>query len=82
MSSSIKSLNVLRKIAPRTSLFQPSLRYYARPVSEGKNHYKVLVAGGGTGGCAVAGRLRDAVQHGDLAVIEPREVSPKLSPLT
>ncbi len=61
--------------AANTTLLQSSVRTFAIPATAGKNHYKVLIAGGGTGGCAVAGRLRKSIKPGDLAVIEPTDVS-------
>ena len=36
------------------------------------SHFKFVVAGGGSGGCAVASNL---VKHGSVAVIDPAEVS-------
>ncbi len=56
--------------AANSTLLQSSVRTFAIPATAGKNHYKVLIAGGGTGGCAVAGRLRKSIKPGDLAVIE------------
>lgn len=52
-----------------------SIRMFARSALAEKNHYKVLIAGGGTGGCAVAGRLGNMLDPVSLAVIEPHEVS-------
>ncbi|VDD79382.1 unnamed protein product [Mesocestoides corti] len=49
------------------------LRNFSLPATAGKSHYKVLVAGGGTGGCSVASRLRDILPAGGVAVIEPHE---------
>ncbi|KAM7534685.1 hypothetical protein Aperf_G00000112050 [Anoplocephala perfoliata] len=42
-------------------------------LATGKTHYRVLVIGGGTGGCTVAARLRDAIPAGAVGVIEPEE---------
>nr|CUU99738.1 hypothetical transcript [Hymenolepis microstoma] len=42
-------------------------------LATGKTHYKVLITGGGTAGCAVAAKLRNVVPDGDIGVIEPEE---------
>ncbi|KAM7533879.1 hypothetical protein Aperf_G00000112030 [Anoplocephala perfoliata] len=42
-------------------------------LATGKTHYKVLVTGGGSGGCAVAARLRDVIPARAVGVIEPEE---------
>ncbi len=68
--------------AANSTLLQSSVRTFAIPATAGKNHYKVLIAGGGTGGCAVAGRLRKSIKPGDLAVIEPTDVSYSYLPIT
>lgn len=52
-----------------------SVRKIAMLATSGKNHYQVLIAGGGTGGCAVAARLREFLPAGAVGVIEPHEVS-------
>ncbi|VDN99666.1 unnamed protein product [Rodentolepis nana] len=38
-----------------------------------KTHYKVLITGGGTGGCSVAAKLRGVIPNGEIGVIEPEE---------
>lgn len=58
-------LNFLRSEAPTRNL---------AILATGKTHYKVLVAGGGTGGCAVSSKLRSVVPEGSVGVIEPEEV--------
>lgn len=40
----------------------------------GMKHYKVLVAGGGTGGLAVGARARRSLGPGQVAVVEPSKV--------
>uniref|UniRef100_A0A0M3HPB9 Sulfide:quinone oxidoreductase, mitochondrial n=1 Tax=Ascaris lumbricoides TaxID=6252 RepID=A0A0M3HPB9_ASCLU len=40
-------------------------------------HYRILVLGGGNGGCAVSHRFRSLVPKGQLAVVEPADVSSK-----
>ncbi|KAL5964042.1 Sulfide:quinone oxidoreductase mitochondrial [Taenia solium] len=50
-----------------------SVRKIAMPPTNGKNHYQVLIAGGGTGGCAMAARLRKFLPAGAVGVIEPHE---------
>ena len=41
------------------------------PNSDDKNHYKILIVGGGTAGITVAARLSIAGFSGDLAIVEP-----------
>ena len=36
-----------------------------------KTHYQILIVGGGTGGIAVAARLRNASESLDIGLIEP-----------
>lgn len=57
--------------AGRTLFVQLVRRY-----SSGKDvkHYKLVIAGGGTGGCSVAARACRALGQGNVAVIEPAEV--------
>jgi NADPH-dependent 2,4-dienoyl-CoA reductase/sulfur reductase-like enzyme len=46
------------------------------PVGIPKKGYNVVVVGGGTGGCATAARLcRHFGGKGDVAIIEPADVS-------
>lgn len=54
--------------------FGTCIRKLAIPAT-GKTHYRVLMIGGGTAGCAVAARLRDVIPTGAVGVIEPKEVS-------
>lgn len=43
--------------------------------SAGVKHYQVVVAGGGSGGCAVAARACRALGSGKVAVIDPAQVT-------
>lgn len=42
-------------------------------LTSSKTHYKVLITGGGTAGCAVAAKLLNTVPDCDIGVIEPEE---------
>ncbi|XP_053398463.1 sulfide:quinone oxidoreductase, mitochondrial-like [Mercenaria mercenaria] len=54
--------------ALRTLVVQVTRKYSS---TADKVHYKVVVAGGGAGGCAVAARVSRALGPGNVAVIEP-----------
>lgn len=55
---------------------QRVLVQFARSYSSGGvKHHKLVVAGGGTGGCAVAARACRALGQGNVAIIEPAQVS-------
>ena len=41
-------------------------------------HHRLVVAGGGTGGCSVAARACRALGQGNVAVIEPAAVRKKM----
>lgn len=43
--------------------------------SGGTKHHKLVIAGGGTGGCAVAARATRKFGENNIAVIDPAEVS-------
>ncbi|XP_060582922.1 sulfide:quinone oxidoreductase, mitochondrial-like [Ruditapes philippinarum] len=55
------------------SLFVQLVRKYSNTAGSDVKHYKVVVAGGGTGGCSVAARACRALGAGNVAVIEPAE---------
>lgn len=38
-------------------------------------HYKLLIAGGGTGGIATAAKFKSTLKPGEMAIIEPSNVS-------
>ena len=57
------------------SLFLQLVRNYSNSAGKDVKHYKLVVAGGGTGGCSVAARACRALGAGNVAVIEPAEVS-------
>ena len=38
-------------------------------------HYKLLVVGGGAGGCAIASKFVKALPKGSLAVVDPAKVN-------
>jgi len=40
----------------------------------GSKHYRLVIAGGGSGGCSVAARACRALGAGNVAVIEPAQV--------
>jgi hypothetical protein len=63
------------------SFFVQLVRKYSNTAGSDVKHYKIVVAGGGTGGCSVAARACRALGAGNVAVIEPAEVS-HLSRLT
>lgn len=46
-----------------------------------KDHYKVLVLGGGSGGIAMASRIKRKVGAENVAIVEPSEVC-RISPFT
>lgn len=50
------------------------VRNYSNSTKDVK-HYKLVVAGGGTGGCSVAARACKKFGKGNVAVIEPADVS-------
>lgn len=45
----------------------------ATPCAANK-HYKLLVVGGGTGGCATASKFASKMGNGQVGIIEPNEV--------
>lgn len=57
--------------AVQTLLLQTVRRYS----SAGVKHYQVVVAGGGSGGCAVAARACRAFGSGKVAVVDPAQVT-------
>lgn len=71
--------------SPRARLFACFLRLGAQQASPfqlhtgvglaAKNHYEVLVLGGGSGGITMAARMKRRVQAENVAIIEPSEVS-------
>ncbi|XP_052767901.1 sulfide:quinone oxidoreductase, mitochondrial-like [Mya arenaria] len=50
---------------------QRVLVQFTRSYSEGGRHYKVVIAGGGTGGCSVGARACRTFGRGNVAIIEP-----------
>lgn len=70
---------------PRTRLFACFLRLGTQQVSPlqlhtgtnlaAKNHYEVLVLGGGSGGITMAARMKRRVGAENVAIVEPSEVS-------
>lgn len=56
--------------AGRSFLMQ-CIRNYSQDVK----HYKLVIAGGGSGGCAVAARLTKEFGQGNVAVVDPAEVT-------
>ena len=70
---------------PRVRLFACFLRLgcqQAKPLQlhtgaslAAKNHYEVLVLGGGSGGITMAARMKRKVGAENVAIIEPSEVS-------
>lgn len=64
------SLFTLQKVGRLTT---PS-RQFARTTHYNKESYKLVVVGGGTGGCATAARFCRRLGKGNVAVIEPSEV--------
>lgn len=54
------------------AVFVQCARYYSAQAKDVK-HYRLVVAGGGTGGCSVASRACRAFGPGKVAVIEPSE---------
>ncbi|KAH9278150.1 Sulfide:quinone oxidoreductase, mitochondrial [Echinococcus granulosus] len=71
MAALVSSL--LLKVQPNWFRVEGSVRKVAMLATSGKNHYQVLIAGGGTGGCTVAARLRGVLPAGAVGVIEPHE---------
>lgn len=76
---------------PRAQLFACSLRLGTQQISllqlhtrsslAAKNHYEVLVLGGGSGGISMAARMKRRVGAENVAIVEPSEVSlPFLNP--
>ena len=41
----------------------------------GQTHYKLVIVGGGSGGSAIASKFARTLKKGDVAVVEPSEVS-------
>ncbi|KAL4237534.1 hypothetical protein ACF0H5_002248 [Mactra antiquata] len=68
MSYAARKIASLR-IGVGHSVFVKSVRTYSQDVK----HYKLVVAGAGSGGCAVAARLTKDFGHGNIAVIDPAE---------
>ena len=51
------------------------LRLHTGASLAAKNHYEVLVLGGGSGGITMAARMKRRVGAENVAVVEPSEVS-------
>ena len=56
------------------TLFVTSIRCYSSARGNDVIHHKLVVAGGGTGGCSVSARACRTFGPGTVAVIEPSEV--------
>lgn len=52
-----------------------SLQLHTGASLAAKNHYEVLVLGGGSGGITMASRMKRRVGAENVAIIEPSEVS-------
>lgn len=52
-----------------------SLQLHTGTSCASKNHYEVLVLGGGCGGITMAARMKRKVGADNVAIIEPSEVS-------
>ncbi|XP_058821575.1 sulfide:quinone oxidoreductase, mitochondrial [Topomyia yanbarensis] len=69
--NSLRVCNVLRKTAVNSDLL---LRGFATSNVLNENHKcKVLVVGGGAGGCAVAAKLSSKLGQGKVIILEPAE---------
>lgn len=55
------------------TVFLQCVRYYSSAQGKDVKHYRLVVAGGGTGGCSVAARACRAFGPGKVAVVEPAE---------
>ena len=42
--------------------------------SKSKNHYKLLICGGGSGGLSVGAKFADTMTKGKVAIVEPADV--------
>lgn len=58
----------------RGACISNACRFFSTTPSADQKSYKLVVVGGGTGGCSTAARFSHHLGKGKVAVIEPSEV--------